>query len=160
MAEHGPPKHVPTCGKEEPNENLRAASTELLTVVVYLYREHRPILKRKGNPTKTCFAGRDIFWEPFHSSCFAICRPSATISRIGLIESRLRCCHGGPPLAGWPPLPGWTPPPHVMDGWGARPLRWLSVLAYFVTTTADRQERLITSDHCGPIAGYGKRKGE
>ncbi len=22
-----------------------------------------------------------------------------------------------------PPPPGWLPPPHVMDGWGARPLR-------------------------------------
>ncbi len=32
-----------------------------------------------------------------------------------------------PRLASWPLLAGW-PPPHVMDGWGAQPLRWLSVL--------------------------------
>ncbi len=65
-------------------------------------------------------------------------RPSATVSRIGLVESRLHhCCWcGGPPpppswLAPWladpPPWladpPGWLHPPHVMDGWGARPLR-------------------------------------
>ena len=30
------------------------------------------------------------------------------------------------------PPPGWLPPPHVMDGWGARPLRWLSVLVGFL----------------------------
>ncbi len=84
-------------------------------------------------------------------------RPSATVSRIGLMESRVRrrpslswrtphpppgwlpppkvarddagclmesclsCCHGGPP-AGYPP--------YVMDGYGARPLRWLSVLVW------------------------------
>ena len=37
------------------------------------------------------------------------------------------------PPPGWlTPLRGWLPPPHVMDGWGARPLRWLSVLVFSV----------------------------
>ncbi len=39
---------------------------------------------------------------------------------------------GAPSLAGWaPPLAGWPPlswHENVMDGWGARSLRWLSVL--------------------------------
>ena len=49
--------------------------------------------------------------------CFElIFRPSATVSRIGLMES-CTCQHGGLP----PPLAGY--PSHVMDGWGARPLR-------------------------------------
>ncbi len=50
-------------------------------------------------------------------------RPSATLCRIGLMESCLRRhCHGGPP----PPLAGWPPP---RDGWLRRwPLCWLSVL--------------------------------
>ncbi len=94
-------------------------------------------------------------------------RPSATVSRIGLMESSTYHCCGGPPPPGWPPLAGYPPkvacndtgslmesclsyccggppngcppwladpplagypPPHVMHGWGARPLRWLSVL--------------------------------
>ena len=42
-------------------------------------------------------------------------RPSATVSRIGLMESRLHCCRGGPPL---PPLVGWLTPPR--DGWLGR----------------------------------------
>ncbi len=102
------------------------------------------------------------------SERLAVFRPSATVSRIGLMESRMCRCHwhGGPPpllatpspkvahddagclmesclsWCGDPPPwladtpPGWlTPhphhphhPPYVMDGWGARPLRWLSVL--------------------------------
>ncbi len=45
-------------------------------------------------------------------------RPSVTVSRIGLMESRLRHCYGGPP-----PPPPWLAAPHVMDGWGTRPLR-------------------------------------
>ena len=96
-------------------------------------------------------------------------RPSATLCRIGLMESRLHhhCCHGGPPpywlatppqscmwwcgqpygvmselvwrtppLAGWPPLASW-PPPYVMDGYGARPLRWLSVLVWGMSLAVD-----------------------
>ena len=39
------------------------------------------------------------------------------------MESRHCRRRGGHP-------PGWLPPPHVMDGWGARPLRWLSVLVF------------------------------
>ncbi len=36
-------------------------------------------------------------------------RPSVAVSRIGLMESRLHRCHGGPPppLAGKPPRDGW-----------------------------------------------------
>ncbi len=51
-------------------------------------------------------------------------RPSATLCRIGLMESCLHHhCHGGPPpLASRPPRLA-DPPPHVTDGWGARPLR-------------------------------------
>ncbi len=62
----------------------------------------------------------------------AVFRPSATVSRIGLMESRLRrhchcrCCWCG------------GPPPHVMDGWGARPLRWLSVLVHGVRGSPSR----------------------
>ncbi len=119
-------------------------------------------------------------WAHFHW----VFRPSATVSQIGLMESHLCHCRGGPPpphpLAGYPPPPkvvldeagslmesclchyggpppGWLPPAcdeagslmdsclclaedppgwltplawheNVMDGWGAWPLRWPSVL--------------------------------
>ncbi len=81
--------------------------------------------------------------------CDAPFRPSATVSRIGLMESRLRrrCpCHGGPPLppkvardevgslmesclsSSWrTPPPGWLPPTWCMVG-ALGLLRWLSVL--------------------------------
>ncbi len=63
--------------------------------------------------------------EPMTSGSFsrngAVFRPSATVSRIGLMESCMCRCHGGPPQLA-------DPPPHVMYGWGARPLRWLSLL--------------------------------
>ncbi len=49
-------------------------------------------------------------------------RPSATVSRIGLSHV---CAGVEDPTT---PLAGWPPPPRVMDVWGARPLRWLSVL--------------------------------
>ncbi len=54
-------------------------------------------------------------------------RPSATVSRIGLMESRVHHhrCHGGPP-PGWLTPPTTTPPDGVA-GWGGRPRRWLSV---------------------------------
>ena len=56
--------------------------------------------------------------------CGIVFRPSATVSRIGLMESRLRrrCrwCGGPPPHHHGPP-PTWYE--NVMDGWGARPLR-------------------------------------
>ncbi len=44
---------------------------------------------------------------------FCLFRPNATVSRIGLMESRLCRCHGGPP-----PPPWLTPPP--CDGWLGR----------------------------------------
>ncbi len=54
------------------------------------------------------------------STFLLIFRPSATVSQIGLVESRLRRCHGGPR----PPtyhIPHTTTPPawheNVMDGW-------------------------------------------
>ncbi len=63
----------------------------------------------------------------------AVVRPSATVSRIGLMEScTCRHCRGGPPPPPLTPphrLPShWlTDPPawhdNVMDGWGAQPLR-------------------------------------
>ncbi len=75
-------------------------------------------------------------WSKYHTVRIGVpvFRPSATVSRIGLMESRVHrhhhCRGGPPPLADTPPLAGW--PPHVMDGWGARPLRWLSgVLVLF-----------------------------
>ncbi len=43
----------------------------------------------------------------------SIFKPSATVSRIGLMESCVyRHCHGGipPPTSGWPPLAGYPPP--------------------------------------------------
>ncbi len=40
-----------------------------------------------------------------------IFRPSATVSRIGLRESCLHCCHGGPPPPWLADPPGWLPPP-------------------------------------------------
>ncbi len=51
------------------------------------------------------------------------------------MESCLSRC-GGPPPSGWlaplaswpPPRAGFPPPRHVVYGWGARALRWLSVL--------------------------------
>ncbi len=86
-----------------------------------------------------------------HSIVF---RPSATVSRIGLMESPLRHCCGGPPHPpGWlaDPLasytPGWLTPPawheNVMDGWGTWPLRWLSVLVcgQFCETSEQGEER-------------------
>ncbi len=56
----------------------------------------------------------------------------ATVSRIGRMEScTCRRCRGVPP----PPSTTTTPTPlawheNVMDGWGTRPLRWLSVLVF------------------------------
>ena len=66
-----------------------------------------------------------------------------------------------PPLAGYPPPklhvtmwaalwshvwvivvedpPGWLPPPHMIDGWCARPLRWLSVLVWFGAPCGNRK---------------------
>ncbi len=49
------------------------------------------------------------------NQCSVVFRPSATVS---LMESRV--VDDPPPT-----------PPHVTDGWGARPLRWLSVLVGF-----------------------------
>ncbi len=52
-------------------------------------------------------------------------RPSATVSRIGLLESCLHCrCHwcGGPPPpppAGWLTPPGWLPPKVAHDEAGS-----------------------------------------
>ncbi len=53
------------------------------------------------------------------SFCAVFCvaslfRPSATVSRMGLMVSRLCHCCGGPP----PPPPGWLTPPR--DGWLGR----------------------------------------
>ncbi len=54
-----------------------------------------------------CFQQNSVY-----ISSLWVFRPNATVSRIGLLESRLRRrCRGGPPS------------PHVMDDWGARPLR-------------------------------------
>ena len=69
---------------------------------------------------------------PFVPLLVSVFRPSATVSRIGLMES-CTWCRGhplnpwlaDPPPAGWPP---WLADDNVMDGWGIRPLRWLSVL--------------------------------
>ena len=59
--------------------------------------------------------------EPFTiSSLFSpLFRPSATASRIGLMESRVRChcCCGGPPWLADPPAWLATPP---RDGWLGR----------------------------------------
>ena len=46
--------------------------------------------------------------------------PKVACNEVGSLMESCVCHRGEPPLAGWPP--------HVMDGWGARPLRWLSVL--------------------------------
>ncbi len=50
-------------------------------------------------------------------------RPSATVSRIGLMESRTCgrcCCRSGQPPPHHHHPPAWH---DVMDGWGTRPLR-------------------------------------
>ncbi len=90
----------------------------------------------------TCISSKFLLSELCSMSLF---RPSATVSRIGLMVSRL-CrrwhCRGGPPPPpkvacndagslmesclswhGGTPPPGWLTPPYVMDGYGARPLR-------------------------------------
>ena len=80
---------------------------------------------------KTC----PVFWWCYHKKWQFLVkiqagdprffRPSATVSRIGVTSASLSW--RTPPPAGWSPwLAGY--PPHGMDGWGARPLRWLSVL--------------------------------
>ncbi len=63
-------------------------------------------------------SGQDSVWIIIRqewyipSVCFWVFRPSATVSRIDLMESRLRHCRGGPiPLL--PDPPGWLMPP----GW-------------------------------------------
>ncbi len=48
--------------------------------------------------------------------------PKVAHDDVGSLMESCLCWRGGPPLAGRPP------PPHVTDGWGVRPLRWLSVL--------------------------------
>ena len=75
------------------------------------------------------FAGKRLI---ANEGCFRLFRPSTTVSRIGLMESctcrycRCHCCcRGGPPPPTTTPL-AWHE--NVMDGWGARPLRWLCVL--------------------------------
>ncbi len=77
----------------------------------------------QGPPPQASLPAEDRAGSPhccYHiTRCAGFFRPSATVSRIGLMESCSCCgCHGGPP----PPPPGWHPP-HVMDGWGARPMR-------------------------------------
>ncbi len=67
----------------------------------------------------------NLFWRTCISLSFGIVkkflcsvfRPSATVSRIGLMESRLCRCRGGPPSQLADP-PGWLPPPR--DGWLGR----------------------------------------
>ena len=83
-------------------------------------------MTQKGQP---CFVTHKNVKQRNHKCIF---RPSATVSRIGRMEScTCRYCRyrGVPPS---PLPPHHHPPPawheNVMDGWGARPLRWLSVL--------------------------------
>ncbi len=74
-------------------------------------------LLRRQKPFST------IYWSA-HPDVMLF-RPSATVSRIGLMESCLRRhCRwcGGPPLAGYPPPP--------CDGWLGRSAFTLSVLVY------------------------------
>ena len=56
---------------------------------------------------KWSFRNRYILWQVSGNEAGmdpqSVFRPSATVSRIGLMESHLHRCHGGPPLAGYPP---------------------------------------------------------
>ncbi len=58
--------------------------------------------------------------------------PEVECNKVGGLMESCLCHRGGPPPPGWL-TPLWLAAPlawheNVMDGWGARPLRWLSVL--------------------------------
>ncbi len=108
---------------------------------------------------KTC----PVFWWCYHKKWQFLVkiqagdprffRPSATVSRIGVTSASLSW--RTPPPAGWSPwLAGY--PPHGMDGWGARPLRWLSLL---VARQPDCLPVLICGKGCcvlrGSVSGEG-----
>ena len=65
-------------------------------------------------------------------------------SRGGLMESRLRHCHGGLPLHWLTPQPPPSPP--MMAGRGARPLRWRSVLVFLRVRTSSQAVPNLTLD--------------
>ncbi len=51
--------------------------------------------------------------------------------------------------------PGWLPPPHMMDGSGARPLRWLSVLVF---SCAKQNWGLASGGWCAACSTRSRRK--